>query len=83
MARKNFYVVYVGRRPGIYSSWSTCRAQVVHYLGNLYEGFMTLEETRNAYIRYLEDGILPQRVRAYHFINRNVGAHNICIQLMR
>ncbi|GMN58907.1 hypothetical protein TIFTF001_028003 [Ficus carica] len=73
-ARKNFYVVYVGRRPGIYSSWSTCRAQVVHHPGNLYEGFMTLEETRVAYIRYLEDGILPQRVAGAFAIGCLIGA---------
>lgn len=40
-------------------------------------GIYDSRRTRNAYIRYLEDGIMPQRVRAYHFINRNVGAHNV------
>ncbi|MDR3059718.1 MAG: RNase H1/viroplasmin domain-containing protein, partial [Prevotella sp.] len=31
MAKKNFYVVWNGIKPGVYSSWPECKAQVDGY----------------------------------------------------
>ena len=40
MAKKNtHYVVWKGRRPGIYLTWNDCRAQVEGFAGALYKGF--------------------------------------------
>ncbi|MQL82225.1 hypothetical protein Taro_014696 [Colocasia esculenta] len=44
MARYKCYVVWVGRRPGVYYTWSECYEQVNGYLGARYKGFATVEE---------------------------------------
>lgn len=43
MASK-FYAVRTGRTPGIYRSWSACKAVVAGYPGAIYKSFQTLEE---------------------------------------
>ncbi len=50
MAKKNqFYVVWVGRQPGIYPSWDSCHAQVDQFEGARYMGFPTREAAQEAY----------------------------------
>lgn len=44
-----YYVVWIGMNPGLYSSWSECKAQVEGWKGALYKGFKTLEEAREAF----------------------------------
>ncbi|RGP68014.1 ribonuclease h1 [Fusarium longipes] len=44
---KNFYVVRVGRKPGIYDNWKECEAQVSGYSGAKYEVFYTLSEAQH------------------------------------
>lgn len=44
MAEKKYYVVKVGKVPGIYFNWPDCQAQVVGFPGAIYKGFKTLEE---------------------------------------
>ena len=36
MGNELFYVVFVGRRPGVYTSWLECQAQVIGFKGNIY-----------------------------------------------
>lgn len=50
MAKKNkFYVVWKGVKPGIYSSWPDCQAQIKGYTGALYKGFETRLEAEKAF----------------------------------
>ncbi len=39
MAKRKFYVVWVGREPGIYEDWDDCLAQVEGYPGAKYKSF--------------------------------------------
>ncbi len=40
MAKKQkYYVVWQGRKPGIYSDWDECKEQVVGVQGAQYKGF--------------------------------------------
>lgn len=39
MAKRKFYVVWVGREPGIYEDWDDCWAQVDGFPGAKYKGF--------------------------------------------
>lgn len=39
MAKKKFYAVKAGLKPGIYETWDECKAQVEGYSGALYQGF--------------------------------------------
>ena len=45
MAKKNYYVVRIGKSPGIYTNWEDCKAQVTGYKGAVFKGF---EEKKDA-----------------------------------
>lgn len=47
--RRKYYVVWVGAAPGIYDSWSECRAQVANYPGARYKSYDDLDEATAAY----------------------------------
>jgi ribonuclease HI len=44
-----YYVVWVGRKPGIYTSWSDCKAQVHGVAGAKYKAFKTRAEAELAF----------------------------------
>ena len=49
MAKKQkYYVVWQGKRPGIYSDWDECKEQVVGVLGAQYKGFDSMAEAEAA-----------------------------------
>ncbi|MFC3149787.1 viroplasmin family protein [Litoribrevibacter euphylliae] len=48
MASK-FYVVWKGRKPGIYTDWNSCKAQVDQFPGARYKSFKTKGEAEAAY----------------------------------
>ena len=44
-----YYVVWQGKKPGIYADWETCQAQVKGQQGAVYKGFATLAEAEKAF----------------------------------
>ncbi len=53
--KKKFYVVWKGKRPGIYESWDDCKAQIEGFKGAQYKSFSTFKEAKKAYnSNYLE-----------------------------
>jgi ribonuclease HI len=51
MAKQKYYVVWVGSRPGVYTNWSECQAQVNGFEGAKFKAFPTLDEAEQAYQR--------------------------------
>jgi ribonuclease HI len=49
MAKQKFYVVWKGRRPGIYTSWAECEAQVKGFAGAEYKSFANREMAEAAF----------------------------------
>ncbi|EAR02927.1 viroplasmin family protein [Maribacter sp. HTCC2170] len=50
MAKKSkFYVVWKGKRPGVYSTWEDCKAAITGYKGAQYKSFSTFDEAKKAY----------------------------------
>ncbi len=49
MARKKFYVVWVGSEPGIYSSWDEAKARIQGYPGAKYKSYEDLADARAAF----------------------------------
>lgn len=47
--KNNFYVVWVGHSPGIYSDWNKCHEQISGFAGAKYKGFITRQEAEKAY----------------------------------
>lgn len=44
MAKKNYYAVKKGRKPGIYKTWAQCSAQTAGFSGAVFKGFETLNQ---------------------------------------
>ena len=51
-SRRAAYVVFEGRKPGIYSTWAETKAQVHRFSGQSYKGFDSLEEAHEAFNNY-------------------------------
>ena len=49
MPKNKFYVVWIGRKPGIYNNWEKCKKQVEGVEGARYKGFPTEEIARSAF----------------------------------
>lgn len=49
MANSKYYVVWVGKTPGIYTTWNDCKAQVDGVQGAKYKSYPTKAEAEKAY----------------------------------
>ena len=49
MAKNKFYVVWVGKNPGVYASWDRCKLEVDGVDGAKYKGFPTRELAEAAF----------------------------------
>ncbi|MEI9909044.1 MAG: RNase H1/viroplasmin domain-containing protein [Bacteroidota bacterium] len=47
--KNNYYVVWHGAKPGIYSSWPECQKQINGYPNAKYKGFKTREAASKAF----------------------------------
>lgn len=50
-SKKKYYVVWVGRTPGIYSAWDQCRVQTEGMPGAKYKSYESLVEAEAAFAR--------------------------------
>ncbi|WP_343617086.1 ribonuclease H family protein [Flavobacterium sp.] len=55
MAGKKFYVVWEGRKIGIFESWDECKESVHGFAGAKYKSFQTLELAQQAYSEEYDD----------------------------
>ncbi len=53
--KKKFYVVWKGKKTGVFSSWKTCKAQVDGYDGAQYKSFADKKEAEKAIKGRYED----------------------------
>lgn len=44
MAKKKYYAVKIGKKPGIYETWNECELQIKGVSGAKYKSFSTMEE---------------------------------------
>ncbi|MDE7310879.1 MAG: viroplasmin family protein [Eubacterium sp.] len=49
---KKFYVVKIGKIPGVYETWAECQNQINGFAGAVYKGFTTEEEA----IAFVDEG---------------------------
>lgn len=47
--KSKFYVVWKGKRPGIYQTWDDCKAQISGVSGAQYKSFSSFEAAKKAY----------------------------------
>ena len=49
-----YYIIFRGRRPGIYSSWEKCVDSVIKFKGSLFRSFSMMEEATKAWRLFFE-----------------------------
>lgn len=49
MAKKKYYVVWKGKNPGVYDTWSECQAQVSGFAGAEFKSFPSLSVAEQAF----------------------------------
>ncbi|TAI47702.1 viroplasmin family protein [Flagellimonas allohymeniacidonis] len=54
-ANKKFYVVWKGKKPGIYESWADCKSQIAGFKGAQYKAFSQFSEAKKAFRGKYED----------------------------
>jgi viroplasmin and RNaseH domain-containing protein len=47
-----WYVVYRGRKPGVYANWVTCHEQVTGFPNCCYKSFVCKEEATTAFLEF-------------------------------
>ena len=47
--KNKYYVVWKGRKPGVYDSWDECKEQISHFTGAQYKSFPTKEAAEKAF----------------------------------
>lgn len=55
--KQKFYVVWIGRKPGIYLTWDECVNQVHNFSNAKFKSFEKFEEAEAAYVRGYENYI--------------------------
>ena len=62
MPKQKFYVVWRGRKPGVYDSWDDCKQQVEGFGEAAYKAYATLEDAEEAFWRGKEGAQPAQAV---------------------
>ena len=57
MSKKKFYVVWNGRKKGIYTSWNVCKKQIDGFESAQYKSFADIAEAEVAFSKNYEDYI--------------------------
>ena len=65
MRKKKYYVVFRGRRPGIYTTWEECHSQVTRFQNNLYRGFETMKEAHAALAAFRGEDVPRTELRGH------------------
>ena len=47
--KQKFYVVWVGREPGVYDNWNDCEEQILNFPGAKYKGYSSAYEAAQAF----------------------------------
>jgi len=64
MAKQKFYVVWEGRRAGVYNNWDDCKTQIDGFTDAKYKSFPTLQIAENAFKNSSENYIGQSNVKA-------------------
>lgn len=63
MTRQRYYVVFIGRNPGVYETWDEAKAQVDGFPGNKHKRYNSLECAEDALLNFYADSYYNQRSR--------------------
>lgn len=72
MAKKKYYAVRSGNKPGIYETWADCELQVKGFSGAQYKSFSSLAEAEKYMIGENQENINNKPIESADKINENV-----------
>lgn len=76
-SRQKFYTVWVGKKPGVYTTWADCEQQVKGIVGAKYKSYPSLEIAREAFTKTplwdhkLRSALIDQKI--------NLPTHYLCV----
>jgi len=84
MAKSKYYVVWNGRKPGIYEGWDKCKVQVAGFNGAKYKGFATKDLALSAFgddpRKYMEKGLQsPKKIVCKNPLIGEPIADSLCV----
>jgi len=50
MSTQKYYVVWEGKKPGVYTEWKECERQIINYDGAVYKSFKSREMAEKAFL---------------------------------
>jgi ribonuclease HI len=68
MAKKKFYVVWQGRKTGVFSNWDQCKAQISEFPNAKYKSFESLQQAEEAYTKS-SDGYIGKNAKQVPVVN--------------
>ena len=81
MAKKGkFYVVWKGKKPGIFDSWKECKKSIANYAGAEYKSFESFETAKKAYNGNYADFKGKKKTVGIRVPNNNI-IHDIILEL--
>ncbi|KAI8524380.1 hypothetical protein RHMOL_Rhmol13G0145900 [Rhododendron molle] len=84
--KQYYWVVFVGRNPGIYTNWETAELQVNGYSGNLKKRYTTFNEAEGALLQFHEERYRlnkMQSVRTEHQSTDDASTSTSSLQVQR
>ena len=78
----SWYVVFKGRRPGVYSTWELCHEQVIGYKNNCYKSYKCKKEALEAFYRHFHEvGVQKIKEDKVEKIQNTIGWKNVVISV--
>jgi ribonuclease HI len=61
MGKEKYYVVWKGRKTGIFNNWNECKEQIVGFEGAAYKSFKSEEDARSAFLNPSKTAIFSKQ----------------------
>lgn len=80
MAKQKYYVVWSGRKPGIYLSWDECKQQVMGFKGAKYKAFPSEIEAKQAFQTGVRENSnsAPSKTQSTDYIKNSISVDAAC-----
>ncbi len=72
MAKKKYYVVWKGRKTGVFDSWADCEKQVKGYSGASFRSYSSKQEAEEAFFSKSSASSSPKRTGTSSYIENSV-----------
>ena len=78
----SWYVVFKGRRPGVYSTWELCHEQVIGYKNNWYKPYKCKKEALEAFYCHFHE-VRVQKIKEdkVEKIQNTIGWKNVVVSV--